>query len=81
MARCGVDGLFAGQILRLQYGVALQIPFGVRQLRRILGLGGDRLLVGRLIRARIDLRQQVALVHGLTFGEMRSSATRRRRAP
>ncbi len=74
VARCGVDGLLAGQILRLQQRVALEIALGVCQLRRILRLGGERLLVRGLVRPRIDLRQQVALVHGLAFGEARLSA-------
>ena len=69
--RCAlrVDRLLARQILRLQYRVSLQIPFGVGQLGRILGLGGDGLGERGLIRAGVDLRKQVALVHGLALGE------------
>ena len=64
-----VDGLLAGQVLGLQLGVAFEIPFCIAQLCGILGLGGQRLLVRGLIRAGIDLCEQIPLVHGLAFGE------------
>ena len=64
-----VDRLLARQILRLQLRVALEIELRILELRLVLHLGRHRLLVGRLIRTRIDLREQIALVHRLPLGE------------
>ena len=65
----GVDRLLAREILGLQQRVAREIALRVRELRRIFRFGRDRLLERRLIRSRIDLRQQIPLMHGLAFGE------------
>jgi hypothetical protein len=62
-----IDGLLARQILRLEHGVAFEIQLSVLQLRGILRLGRDCLFERGLIRARVDLRQQIALVHGLSL--------------
>jgi hypothetical protein len=69
--RCAlrVHGLLAGQILGLQHHVALQVAPGIGELCGILGLGRDGLIIRRLIRARIELRQQIALAHSLALGE------------
>ncbi len=64
-----IDGLLAGQVLWLQQRIAIEVAPGVRQQRLILRLGGHRLIVRRLVRTRIDLREQIALAHSLTFGE------------
>lgn len=54
-----VHGLFAGQVLVLQQQVSIQISFRIHHLRLVLRLGGESLLVCSLIRARIDLCEQV----------------------
>ena len=64
-----VHGLLAREVLRLQHRIALEIALRVRELRRVLRLGRNRLLERGLVRPRIDLRQQVALVHRLALGE------------
>ena len=64
-------GLLAGGIVvRRQLGVARQIQPRVGKLRLVLRLLGRRLVERRLVGARIDLRQHVALLHVLAFGEV-----------
>ena len=51
-------------------GVALEIGLGIGELRLIAFAGCRSLVDLRLIGARIDLREQVAGMHGLAFGEV-----------
>ena len=66
----GIQQLRRG-IARLgQRGVTVEIGLRIRQLRLIaISVRGQLFDLG-LIRTRIDLRQQVAAVNGLTFGEI-----------
>ena len=64
-----VQHLLAGQILRRQLHVALQIALGAVQLRAVLRFGADRLIERRLQRPRIDLRQQLAFLDHLALDE------------
>ena len=62
-------GLLAGQFLRRQLGIALQVQPGVGQLGLVLALGRHRLVQRGLVGARIDLRQHVAGLDVLAFGK------------
>ena len=52
-----------------QFGVALQVKFGVGQIGLVLGLLGDGLIECCLVGAWIDLGQDIALLHQLAFLE------------
>jgi hypothetical protein len=64
-----VELLARDVVLFDQAGVALQIQLGVGELRFVLCLLGQRLVQGGLVRARIDLGQDVARPHFLAFLE------------
>ena len=65
-----IERLLAGEILRCQRDIAVEVALRIGQLRFVLGLGRDRLIVGRLVGAGIDLGQEIALLHHLPFGEV-----------
>ena len=55
--------------LLLQLRVAVEIGHGVGELGLIAVAVGDQLIELRLIGAWVDLREQIAGMHGLAFGE------------
>src|ERR1700761_471001 len=64
-----VDLLFWSEIPRRQIGETLQVEFRVSEVRLVLYFFGDRLIVSGLKWSRIDLRQEIASLDVLTFGE------------
>ncbi len=62
---CGVAQPFCAQL-----GVAIEIGLRVRELGLIAIARGGDLVDLRLVGPRIDLREQVAGMHGLPFGEV-----------
>ena len=65
----GIDLLFWGEIARRQIAEALQVEFCVGEIGFVLHLFGDRLIVRGLKGTGIDLRQEIARLDVLTFGE------------
>ena len=65
----GVELLLVGGVGRHQPGVALEIEPGIGELRLVLGLFRDRLVVLRLVGHRIDLGEDVSLGDVLPFLE------------
>ena len=63
----GVGELRGDRFLLGKLGIAIEIDLGVLQLRLIAVAIGDRLIELRLIRARIDLAEEIALLHRLTL--------------
>ena len=66
----GFEQLRSGPALLPQCGVAGEIGLGVDELGLIALKVGSVLIDQGLVGARIDLRQQVAGMHGLAFGEV-----------
>jgi hypothetical protein len=61
--------LFWGEVARLQVGETLQVESCVGEVGFVLHLFGDRLIVCSLERTWINLRQKIARLDVLTFGE------------
>jgi hypothetical protein len=64
-----VDLLFWSEVARRKIAEALQVELCVGEIGFVLDLFGDRLILRGLKRTRIDLRQEIARLDVLTFGE------------
>ena len=62
-----VDLLSRGVILLGQCAVALKVELRIPQIRLVLRFFGLRLFKRRLVRSRVDLHQQIALIHHLAL--------------
>ena len=65
----GIEELRGGIAFGRQLGVATEIGLRVRKLGEIAIAGGGHLVHLGLVGTRIDLRKEVAGMHGLPFGE------------